>query len=110
MLMSVIRYSSKQCKTIYCSCNEQKGFSPLYAASQKGLKDIVEILIEAGARTFLATEVNQIHSLYTSLSLDACIKSGDVPLGAAAERGHLSVVTRLLQANANVNSQNKVAK
>ena len=110
MLMSVIRYSSKQCKTIYCSCNEQKGFSPLYAASQKGLKDIVEILIEAGARKFLAAEVNQIHSLYTSLSLDACIKSGDVPLGAAAERGHLSVVTRLLQANAKVNSQNKVAK
>ena len=72
--------------------------------------DIVEILIEARAKIYLATEVNQIHSLYTSLSLDAYIKSGDVPLGIAAERGHLSVVKRLLQANAKVNSQNKVVK
>ena len=40
--------------------------------------------------------------------LDIIIKFGNVPLGIAAQMGHIKVIERLLQAKANVNSQNKV--
>lgn len=36
------------------------------------------------------------------------MKSGDVPLGIAAEKGHIQIVQRLLKARASVNHQNKV--
>ena len=42
-------------------------------------------------------------------SLDTSfVKSGDVPLGIAAQMGHVQTVERLLQAKAIVNYQNKV--
>ena len=40
--------------------------------------------------------------------LDIIIKFGNVPLGIAAQMGHIKVIERLLQAKANINSQNKV--
>ena len=36
------------------------------------------------------------------------LQDGDVPLGIAAQEGHLHVVRKLLQGGANVNHQNKV--
>lgn len=41
-------------------------------------------------------------------SLDAYVKVGDVPLGIAAQMGHVQTVERLLQAKANINYQNEV--
>ena len=35
-------------------------------------------------------------------------QAGDVPLGKAAEKGHLQIMKKLLNAGANVNHQNKV--
>ena len=43
-----------------------------------------------------------------SYSLIHCLKSGDVPLGIAAQMGHVHTVERLLQAKANINHYNKV--
>ena len=37
------------------SLTVQDGFSPLYAASQKGHSDVVDILLEAGADVHQAT-------------------------------------------------------
>ena len=51
--------------------NKQDGLTPRYAASWIGQRDIVDLLIKAGADTHLAsTEVGQIQHLQ---SLDTCI-------------------------------------
>ena len=65
MLTSVIRCCllSHPLKLYYYSLltNKQGGFTPLFAASQVGETDIVDLLIKAGADIHLAsTEVSRI--------------------------------------------------
>ena len=41
--------------TIFCCCQTQDGFSPVYAASQNGHTEVVDLLVQAGADIHLAT-------------------------------------------------------
>ena len=99
------------CNMIKISFALQRGFSPLHAASQNGHTDVVDLLVKAGAEIDMATtEVRTHKSIAKQMhtSLDAYVKMGDVPLGIAAQMGHVQTVERLLQAKANINHQNKV--
>ena len=53
-LLSVVRYME------YYWFNEQRGFSPVYVASQEGHTGTVNLLIKAGAMIHLATGVEPI--------------------------------------------------
>ena len=40
---------------IFCCCQTQDGYSPVYVASQNGHGEVVDILVQAGADIHLAT-------------------------------------------------------
>ena len=46
------------CEYFVFSFTVQGGFSPLFAASQEGHTDVVDILVKAGADVSQTTEVN----------------------------------------------------
>ena len=46
--------------TIFCCCQTQDGFSPVYLASQKGHTEVVDLLVQAGADIHLAT-TEEVH-------------------------------------------------
>ena len=87
----------------------QDGCSPVYVASHNGHKDVVDLLVSAGADIHLATKVCifiiHIFLWYTYFHI---MQDGNVPLVVAAEKGHAQTVQRLLELGANVNHQNKV--
>ena len=41
--------------TIFCCCQTQNGISPVYAASQNGHTEVVDLLVQAGADIHLAS-------------------------------------------------------
>lgn len=48
---------------IHTCTRTQDGYSPLYCASQEGHDNIVEMLLQAGAKVDLWTEVNNAEAL-----------------------------------------------
>jgi hypothetical protein len=97
------------------------GYTPLHQATFKGNKDIVELLLDAGADTNTQAGKN----LYTPLLLAACHDKNDIaellvkaradvnranrddttPLHCAARNGNKDLVKLLLDAGADVNVQ-----
>ena len=59
-----------------CVSLMQKGVTPLYIASQKGLVRVAEVLLDAGANVNKPTEVlaTQTHSIFYD-PLSACMLS-----------------------------------
>ena len=52
---------------IFCCCQTQDGYSPVYAASQNGHTEVVDLLVQGGADINLAT--TKVHvSTYTASS------------------------------------------
>ena len=45
---------------IFCCCQTQNGYSPVYAASQNGHTEVVDLLVKAGADIHLAT-TDEVH-------------------------------------------------
>ena len=54
--------------TIFCCCQTQNGFSPVYVASNNGYAEVVDLLVQAGANIHLATTEEVYVSTYTVLS------------------------------------------
>ena len=55
--------------TILCFCQTQDGLSPVYAASQKGHTEVVDLLVQAGADIHLATKVHvSTHTVSSSVA------------------------------------------
>ena len=66
--------------TIFCCCQTQDGFSPVYAASQKGHTEVVDLLVQAGADIHLAS-TDQVHvSTHTVSSSVAAVVETNVRL------------------------------
>ena len=66
--------------------NPKKENPPLYAASWKGFRDIVELLLKSNANPNLALS-----------------KDGQTPLFVASKNGHTEIIKLLLDSNANPN-------
>ena len=67
------------------------------------------LLCAPGIFPFIGVLIFEFGSLSLSLSLShTLIQYGNVPLGAAAWKGHTKTVQRLLEAGAKVNHQSKV--
>ena len=71
--------------------------TPLHRACEKGLKDVVKLLLSAGA--------NPNYARYNNITISSCIT--DTPLYYAANGGHLDVVKLLLGSGANPNQSAK---
>ena len=85
------------------SYHEKFNVTCLFKASQDGLIDIVEQLLKAGADPNISSELPlETHPSSTTV----------FPLDKAVEKGHLSVVSALLGANAKISSwiQNQLPK
>ena len=55
--------------TIFCCCQTQNGFSPVYAASQEDHTEVVHLLVQAGADIHLVT-TEEVHvSIHTQCPL-----------------------------------------
>ena len=66
--------------TIFCCCETQEGFSPVYAASRNGHTEVVDLLIQAGADIHLAT-TDEVHvSTHTVSSSVAAVVETNVRL------------------------------
>ena len=66
--------------TIFCCCQTQDGYSPVYAASQNGHTEVVDLLVQAGADIHLAT-TDQVHvSTHTVSSSVAAVVETNVRL------------------------------
>ena len=61
--------------TIFCCCQTQDGFSPVFAASQNGHTDIVDLLVQAGADIHLATTEVHVGTHTVSSSVAAVVKT-----------------------------------
>ena len=46
--------------TLFCCCQTQNGFSPVYVASQNGHTEVVDLLVQAGADIHLAS-TDEVH-------------------------------------------------
>ncbi|KAG7279487.1 hypothetical protein CRUP_035873 [Coryphaenoides rupestris] len=104
-----------------CVCVEQKGFTPLYMASQENHLEVVKFLLENGANQSIPTEngftplhiackKNHIRVmdllLKHSASLEAVTESGLTPLHVTSFMGHLNIVKILLQKGASPSASN----
>ena len=66
--------------TIFCCCQTQDGYSPVYAASQNGHTEVVDLLVQAGADIHLAT-TDEVHvSTHTVSSSVAAVVETNVRL------------------------------
>ena len=56
--------------TIFCCCQTQDGGSPVYAASENGHTEVVDLLVQAGADIHLATTkvLASTHTLSSSVA------------------------------------------
>ena len=52
---------------LFCCCRTQDGVSPVYAASQNGHTEIVDLLVQAGAEIHLAN-TDEVHVSTHTLS------------------------------------------
>ena len=65
---------------IFCCCQTQNGASPVYAASQNGHTEVVDLLVQAGADIHLAT-TDEVHvSTHTVSSSVAAVVETNVRL------------------------------
>ena len=62
-------------QTIFCCCQTQDGFSPVYAASQNGHTEIVDLLVQAGADIHLATTKVHVSTHTVSSSVAAVVET-----------------------------------
>ena len=94
-------------------CTNRKEETPLYLASMEGLKDIVHVLIKAGA------DVNKEHDLskywaadlaIMGRALDAQEEYGQSPILVAASNGHKEVVQLLLDNGADPNQADQFGR
>ena len=66
--------------TIFCCCQTQDGVSPVYAASQYGHTEVVDLLVQAGADIHLAI-TDEVHvSTHTVSSSVAAVVEANVRL------------------------------
>ena len=66
--------------TIFCCCQTQDGYSPVYAASQNGHTEVVDLLVQAGADIHLAS-TDEVHvSTHTVSSSVAVVVETNVRL------------------------------
>ena len=66
--------------TIFCCCQTQDGYSPVYAASLNGHTEVVDLLVQAGADIHLAT-TDEVHvSTHTVSSSVAAVVETNVRL------------------------------
>ena len=67
--------------TIFCCFQTQDGYSPVYAASQKGHTEVVDLLVQAGADIHLAITDEKVHvSTHTVSSSVAAVVETNVRL------------------------------
>ena len=66
--------------TIFCCCQTQDGFSPVYVASQNGHTEVVELLLQAGADIHLASTDEVYASTHTVSSSVAAVVETNVRL------------------------------
>ena len=57
-------------QTIFCCCQTQNGGSPMYAASENGHTEVVDLLVQAGADIHLAT--TEVHVCTHTVSSSSC--------------------------------------
>ena len=55
--------------TIFCCCQTQNGYSPVYVASRNGYTEVVDLLVQAGANFHLATTDEVCTCKYTQCPL-----------------------------------------
>ena len=66
--------------TIFCVCQTQNGFSPVFVASMEGHTEVVDLLVQAGADIHLAT-TDKVHvSIHTVSSSVAAVLETNVRL------------------------------
>ena len=61
--------------TIFCCCQTQDGYSPVYAASQNGHTEVVDLLVQAGADIHLATTKVHVSTHTVSSSVAAVVET-----------------------------------
>ena len=61
--------------TIFCCCQTQNGLSLVYAASQNGHTEVVDLLVQAGADIHLATTEVHVSTLTVSSSVAAVVET-----------------------------------
>ena len=61
--------------TIFCCCQTQDGASPVYAASQNGHTEVVDLLVQAGADIHLATTKVHVSTHTVSSSVAAVVET-----------------------------------
>ena len=60
---------------IFCCCQTQNGASPVYAASQEGHTEVVDLLVQAGADIHLATTEVHVSTHTVSTSAAAVVET-----------------------------------
>ena len=61
--------------TIFCCCETQDGFSPVYVASGKGHTEVVDLLVQAGADIHLASTEVHVSTHTVSSSVAAVVET-----------------------------------
>jgi ankyrin repeat protein len=87
-------------------------------AAQKGYREVVELLVQAGADIEQQNEVSAYRArfvsslstrLLTGKYIAVCLQSGHTALMLAAQAGHVEVVNGLVQAGADIETCDEVS-
>ena len=61
--------------TIFCCCQTQDGYSPVYVASHNGHTEVVDLLVQAGADIHLASTKVHVSTHTVSSSVAAVVET-----------------------------------